>query len=42
LPFGVTADGKRFLFVAADTSGPQSPFTVLLDWKSLLTRASAQ
>jgi len=34
----VTADGKRFLFVAPATQVAQTPFTVVLNWPSLLKK----
>ena len=34
----VSADGKRFLFAVATTETPQSPFTVVLNWMSMLKK----
>ena len=34
----VSADGKRFLFPIAGTDTPQSPFTVVLNWMSMLKK----
>lgn len=34
----VSADGKKFLFPMAGTDTPQSPFTVVLNWMSMLKK----
>jgi eukaryotic-like serine/threonine-protein kinase len=38
LPWDVSADGKRFLFPVASGDIAQAPFTVVLNWMSLLKR----
>jgi eukaryotic-like serine/threonine-protein kinase len=34
----VTSDGKRFLMPAPSATGPQSPFTVVLNWQAALKK----
>jgi len=38
LTWDVTADGKRFLFPIPSGETTQAPFTVVLNWTSLLKR----
>ncbi|MGH9686421.1 MAG: hypothetical protein ACRD5K_04935 [Candidatus Acidiferrales bacterium] len=38
LYWDVSADGKRFLMPAPASAGPQSPFTVVLNWQALLKK----
>ena len=38
-PGDITADGKRFLFVVPESSsGPPSPFFVIMNWQASLKR----
>ena len=38
LQWDVNADGKRFLFPAPTAQSAQTPFTVVLNWPSLLKK----
>jgi eukaryotic-like serine/threonine-protein kinase len=38
-PWDVTPDGKRFLFITSGAPRAQAPFTVLLNWTSLLKQS---
>ena len=38
MAWDVTADGKRFLFTSSSGDTAQTPFTVVLNWTSLLKR----